>query len=263
MMVSTEKFLEGRVAMVTGAAQGIGRAIAKSLGRAGARVAVCDVVESAPKEDTPPPAPRSLAPEAVADAGEAMYFRCDVTDREQVEATVKAVVAQFGGLDILVNNAGIAVDGLLLRTKPEDWDRVLRVNLDGAFNCARSAARHLLKAKQNGRIVNISSVVGEQGNTGQAAYSASKAALIGLTKTLAQELAGRGVTVNAVSPGFIETQMTRDHVQGERRERLLAAIPLGRIGAPEDVASAVSYLCSPSAGYITGQVIRVNGGLYM
>ena len=247
--MSTERILEGRVAMVTGAAQGIGRAIAASLGRSGARVALCDVTES--------------ADEAVSEAGEAGFFRCDVTDREQVEATVKAIVAQFGSLEILVNNAGIAVDGLLMRTKPEEWDRVLRVNLDGAFNCAKAAARHLLKAKTAGRIVNISSVVGEMGSTGQAAYSASKAAVIGLTKTLAQELAGRGVTVNAVSPGFIETQMTRDHVQGARRDQLLADIPLGRIGAPEDVAEAVRYLCSPGAGYVTGQVLRVNGGLYM
>lgn len=250
MSEMVDKELTGRVAMVTGAAQGIGRAIARQLGQAGARVALCDVVEQ--------------ADEAVAEAGEqAGYFRCDVTDLAQVEATVKAVVERFGGLHILVNNAGIAIDGLLLRTKPGDWDRVLRVNLDGAFNCVKAGAKYLLKAKEQGRIVNISSVVGEQGNTGQVAYSASKAALLGVTKTLAQELAGRGVTVNAVSPGFIETQMTRDHVQGEQREKLLAAIPLGRIGDPTDVANAVRFLCSPAAAYITGQVLRVNGGLYM
>jgi len=249
-MTVSERPLEGRVALVTGAAQGIGRAIARTLGAAGAKVALCDVVEQ--------------ANEAVGEAGEgACYLRCDVTDREQVDGTVKAVVERMGGLQILVNNAGIAIDGLLLRAKPEDWDRVLRVNLDGAFNCTKAAAKHLLKAREAGRIVFISSVVGEQGNTGQVAYSASKAALLGVTKTLAQELAARGVTVNAVSPGFIETQMTRDHVQGERREQLLRAIPLGRIGAPEDIAEAVRFLCTPAAGYITGQVLRVNGGLYM
>lgn len=249
-MTVSERDLEGRVALVTGAAQGIGRAIARALGAAGAKVALCDVVEQ--------------ANEAVAEAGEgACYLRCDVTDRAQVDAAVRSVVEGLGGLHILVNNAGIAIDGLLLRAKPEDWDRVLGVNLDGAFNCTRAAAKHLLKAREAGRIVFISSVVGEQGNTGQVAYSASKAALLGVTKSLAQELAARGVTVNAVSPGFIETQMTRDHVQGERREQLLRAIPLGRIGAPEDIAAAVRFLCSPAAGYITGQVLRVNGGLYM
>ena len=235
--------------MVTGAAQGIGRAVAAALGRIGARVALCDVAES--------------ADDAVAGAGDAAYFRCDVSDQEQVDATVKAIVARFGSLDILVNNAGIAIDGLLMRTRPSDWSRVLQVNLDGAFLCTRAASRHLLKARENGRIVNIASVVGEQGSAGQVAYAASKAALLGVTKTLAREFAGRGVTVNAVSPGFIETQMTRDHVQGERREQLLAAIPLSRIGTPEDVAGAVRFLCEPAAAYVTGQVIRVNGGLYM
>jgi len=245
----SDRDLTGRVAMVTGAAQGIGLTIARLLGEAGASVALCDVVPD--------------ADEALAQVPGGRYFRCDVTRREEVDRTVKGIVDQMGGLHILVNNAGIAVDGLLLRTRPEDWDRVLAVNLDGAFNCTRAAARYVLKAKETGRIVNISSVVGEQGNTGQAAYSASKAGLLGLTKSLAQELASRGVTVNAVSPGFIETRMTREHVQGERRERLLAAIPLGRIGAAEDVARAVRFLCSSDAGYITGQVIRVNGGLYM
>jgi 3-oxoacyl-[acyl-carrier protein] reductase len=245
-----EQALSGRVAMVTGAAQGIGRAIAAALGRAGATVALCDVAPA--------------AEEALAEvpAG-AAYLRCDVTDAAQVEATVKEIVDRLGGLHILVNNAGIAVDGLLLRTKDEDWERVLRVNLTGAFNCARAASRHLLRAKHQGRIVNISSVVGEQGSAGQVAYAASKAGIIGVTKTLARELAPRGVTVNAVAPGFIETAMTQEHVQGERREKLVASIPLGRIGTPEDVAQAVLFLCSDAASYVTGQVLRVNGGLYM
>lgn len=242
----SDMVLQDRVAMVTGAAQGIGRAIADKLARMGAKVACCDLVQ--PEGELPT---------------EAAFFECDVTNRDQVEATVKAVVERFGGLHILINNAGIAIDGLLMRTKPEDWDRVLQVNLTGAFTCAKAAARHLLKAKEAGRIIHISSVVGEQGNTGQVAYSASKAALLGVTKTLAQELAGRGITVNAVSPGFIETRMTEQHVQGELRQQLLAAIPLGRIGAPEEIAEAVGFLCSPAASYITGQVLRVNGGLYM
>jgi 3-oxoacyl-[acyl-carrier protein] reductase len=241
-----DKVLQDRVAMVTGAAQGIGRAIADKLVQMGARVACCDLVQ--PEGELP---------------GDSAFFECDVTRPDRVEATVKAVVERFGGLHILINNAGIAIDGLLMRTKPEDWDRVLQVNLTGAFTCAKAAARHLLKAKEAGRIIHISSVVGEQGNSGQVAYSASKAALLGVTKTLAQELAGRGITVNAVSPGFIETRMTEQHVQGERRQQLLAAIPLGRIGTPQDIAEAVGFLCSPAASYITGQVLRVNGGLYM
>ena len=162
-----------------------------------------------------------------------------------------------------LNNAGIAIDGLVLRTKDEDWKRTLDVNLSGAFYCCRSASRYLLKAKEAGRIINLTSVVGEQGNVGQASYVASKAGIIGLTKTLAREFAARGVTVNAVSPGFIETDMTAAHVQGENREKLIAQIPLSRIGKPEDVAEAVAFLAAPGATYITGQVIRVNGGLLM
>lgn len=242
--------LENRVALVTGAAQGIGRAIAAALGRAGAAVALCDIAPDADEA-------RAEIPTRSA------YFQCDISDPAAVEAMTGAVCDQLGGLHILINNAGIAIDGLLLRAKPEQWDQVLRVNLGGAFNCAKAAARQLLKAKEKGRIVNISSVVGERGNAGQVAYAASKAGLLGVTTTLARELASRGVTVNAVSPGFIETRMTQDHVRGPQREQLLGAIPLGRIGAPEDVAAAVRFLCTDEAAYITGQVIRVNGGLYM
>jgi 3-oxoacyl-[acyl-carrier protein] reductase len=161
-----------------------------------------------------------------------------------------------------VNNAGVAVDGLLLRLKREEWQRSLDVNLSGAFHCAKAAARWLLKA-EHGRVINISSVVGESGNAGQAAYAAAKAGLIGFTKALAKELASRAVTVNCVTPGFIETDMTADHVKGEAREALLKQIPLGRIGAAEDVAACVRFLAAPAAGYITGETLRVNGGLLM
>ncbi|MBK8482217.1 MAG: 3-oxoacyl-ACP reductase FabG [Proteobacteria bacterium] len=250
VLTASSKDLEGRTALVTGGAQGIGLETAKLLAAAGARLAICDLAESG-----------EAALQAV--GGTAAYFRCDVSDADAVERTVAAVVERFGTLDILVNNAGIAIDGLLLRLKREDWARTLDINLSGAFYFCKAAARHLLKARSGGRIVNISSVVGEQGNAGQVAYSASKAGLIGLTRSLARELAGRGVTVNAVAPGFIATRMTDDHVQGENRERLVAAIPLGRIGEPRDVADAVRFLCGPGAAYITGQVLRVNGGLYM
>jgi 3-oxoacyl-[acyl-carrier protein] reductase len=179
-----------------------------------------------------------------------------------VDAAIKQIASERGRLDVLVNNAGIAIDGLLLRTKKEDWQRTLDVNLSGAFNCCKAASRYLLKA-EHGRIVNLSSVVGEQGNAGQVSYAAAKAGLIGITKTLARELASRSVTVNCVAPGFIETDMTAEHVKGEAREALLKQIPLGRIGSAEDVADAVRFLVSPQASYVTGQVIRVNGGLLM
>ena len=238
--------------MVTGAAQGIGRAIAVVLGEAGAAVALCDVVP-----------PESAADALAAVPGDKAYFQCDVTDAAQVEATVKSVVEKLGGLHILVNNAGIAIDGLLLRARDEDWAKVLQVNLTGAFHCARAAARYLLKAKAAGRIVNISSVVAEEGSPGQVAYAASKAGLLGITKTLARELASRGTTVNAVAPGFIETRMTEEHVQGERREKLIASIPLGRIGAPNDVAQAVLFLCSDAASAISGITLITDSGYVM
>ena len=239
--------LEGRVAIVTGAAQGIGRAIAVALGRAGARVAICDVVDE------------TAAAGTVAEAGaQASYHRCDVTDLQAVERTVKEVVERHGGLHILVNNAGIAIDGLLLRSKQEDWAKVLQVNLTGAFNFARAAARHLLKAKELGRIINIASVVGEAGSAGQVAYAASKAGLLGMTKTLAQELAPRGVTVNAVSPGFIETRMT-EVIPVVIREVGRRLNSLSQGGLPQDVAEAALFLASPDALGITGSVLRVCG----
>ena len=239
-----------RVALVTGASRGIGRAIAIALARDGLDVIVNYTANEA------------AAAETVSLMGGGSLSRFDVADGAQVDAAFKQIVTEKGRLDVLVNNAGIAVDGLLLRTKKEDWQHTLDVNLTGAFHCCKAAARYLLKA-EHGRIVNLSSVVGEQGNAGQVSYAASKAGLIGLTKSLARELASRGVTVNCVTPGFIETDMTAVHVQGENRAKLLEQIPLGRIGKPEDVAEAVRFLASEAASYVTGQVVRVNGGLLM
>jgi 3-oxoacyl-[acyl-carrier protein] reductase len=243
-----------RVALVTGASRGIGRAIAIALAKDGLHVVVNYTANEAAAAET-------LAAITAA-GGQGSLSRFDVADEAQVQAAVKQIATEKGRLDVLVNNAGIAVDGLLLRVKKEDWQHTLDVNLTGAFHCCKAAARYLLKA-EHGRIVNLSSVVGEQGNAGQVSYAASKAGLIGLTKSLARELASRALTVNCVTPGFIETDMTAAHVQGEAREQLLKQIPLGRIGKAEDVAEAVRFLVSESASYVTGQVVRVNGGLLM
>ncbi len=246
----TQTTLEGRVALVTGAAQGIGRGVARALGQAGAKVAICDLGDEAQV--------------ALAEAGPgAVYYRCDVTDNEAVEQMVEQVVDEMGGLHILVNNAGIAIDGLLLLFQHEEWQRTLEVNLSGAFNVTKAAAGHVMRARKNGRVVNISSIVGETGGAGQLAYATTKAGLLGMTTSLARELAPRGVTVNAVSPGYIITPMTEQYKETERHEQLMSHIPLGRTGSPEDVAQAVLFLCSPAASYITGQVLRVNGGMYM
>ena len=247
--------LSDRVALITGASRGIGRAIASMLAARGAAVAVNYARSEA--------AANELCEELRAAGSRAIAVGFDVADADAVAAGVKQVTAELGGLHILVNNAGISIDGLLLRAKPEDLRRTLAVNLEGAFHCSKAAARTLLKAKTAGRIINVSSVVGETGNGGQAMYAASKAGLIGLTKSLAQELSGRGVTVNAVTPGFIETDMTDAALQGDAREQLLAKIPLRRIGAATEVAEAVAWLASPAAAYVTGHVLRVNGGLAM
>jgi 3-oxoacyl-[acyl-carrier protein] reductase len=243
-----------RVALVTGASRGIGRAIAVALARDGLFVVLNYTANEAAANE---------ALETVrAVGGEGALSRFDVAKADEVDAAVKAIATTHGRLDVLVNNAGISIDQLLLRTKEEDWDRTLAVNLTGAFHCARAAARYLLKA-EHGRIVNLSSVVGESGSAGQVSYSATKAGLIGMTKTLARELGSRAITVNCVAPGFIETDMTAAAVKGEAREALLKQIPLGRIGMPEDVAEVVRFLVSPAASYVTGQVVRVNGGLLM
>ncbi len=252
-MAITDRALEGKVALVTGGSRGIGRAICVALGRRGATV----VVNYASRKD----AADETAAAVVAAGGKAAVAGFDVADAAAVTDAIKAIGKDHGGLDILVNNAGVAINGLLMRFKDEQWQRSIQVNLAGAFHCARAAASLLLRAKEAGRIVNITSVVGESGNGGQAAYAASKAGLIGLTTSLAKELASRGVTVNAVSPGFIDTDMTAEHLPEAARAKLLEQIPLARIGVADDVAHAVAFLAGPEAGYITGQVLRVNGGL--
>jgi 3-oxoacyl-[acyl-carrier protein] reductase len=245
--------LAGRVALVTGASRGIGRAVAHLLAARGAAVAV----NYSSRED----AARELCEQITAEGGKAIAVGFDVSDPAAVDAGVARVVAGLGGLHILVNNAGVSIDALLLRASAADFARILDINLKGTFHCCKAATRHLLKARADGRVINLSSVVGEQGNAGQAMYAASKAGVLGFTKSLARELAGRGVTVNAVTPGFIATEMTSAALQGDARTALLGQIPLGRIGEPQEVAEAVAFLAAPAASYITGHTLRVNGGL--
>jgi 3-oxoacyl-[acyl-carrier protein] reductase len=244
--------LQGKVALVTGGSRGIGAAVAQALATAGAAVAVCARNGEA----------AAASAEAIAAlGGQALGVAADVGRAEDAERLVKACLERFGRLDILVNNAGITRDGLVLRMKDGDWSDVLAVNLNGAFYCARAALRVILKQKQSGRIINIGSVVGSMGNAGQANYVTSKAGLIGLTKALAREVAARGVTVNLVAPGFIETDMTAN-LPDAVKETYRGQIPLGRFGTAADVAAAVAFLASDGAAYITGQVIHVNGGMW-
>jgi 3-oxoacyl-[acyl-carrier protein] reductase len=262
-MAITDKALSGKVALVTGASQGIGRAIAVGLGRRGAKVIVNYLPDSPDRPSAREQDARAVVAEIEAVGGEGAIVGFDVTSSAAVIDAVKAIGTDHKQLDILVNNAGIAVNGLLMRFTDDQWARTLHVNLTGAFHTIRAAATLLLKAKGAGRIVNISSVVGEMGNGGQAAYAASKAGLIGLTMSTAREFASRGVTCNAVAPGFIDTDMTAEHLPEAQRAKLMEQIPLGKIGRADDVADAVAFLVGPEAGYITGQVLRVNGGMLM
>jgi 3-oxoacyl-[acyl-carrier protein] reductase len=247
--------LEGKVAVVTGGSRGIGRAIAVALGARGARVVVNYAANEAAAADT--------VQMVVAAGGTGVALRFDVADAAAVDTAFKEIVSAEGGLHILVNNAGVAVNALTLGSKDADWRRALDTNLGGTVNCTRAALRPLMKAKEAGRIVNITSVVGEMGSSGQGPYVAAKAGIEGLTKTWAREYASRGITVNAVSPGFIDTDMTAADLPPERRQQVMQSIPLARVGTPHDVAAAVAFLAGPAAGYITGHVLRVNGGLLM
>lgn len=243
----------GKIAIVTGASRGIGRAIALKLAAEGAMV----VVNYNGSEDRA----LKVKQEIEEKGGRAEIYQCDVSDFEKCEAFVTDIIKQYGRIDILVNNAGITRDGLLMKMSEEDFDKVLDTNLKGAFNTIRFASRQMLK-QRCGRIINMASVVGVTGNAGQANYAASKAGIIGLTKAAARELASRGVTVNAIAPGFIETDMTKD-LPEKVKEGSVSQIPLGRFGKPENVAAAAVFLASEEAEYITGQVLHVDGGMVM
>ena len=244
--------LEGQVALVTGASRGIGAVIARRLAQDGAKVAV--------NYQSSKEAARQVAQSIIDLGGEALVMAGDVSREDSAEGIVKQVLEQWGRIDILVNNAGITRDRLLLRMTAEDWDRVIEVNLRGAFLCTRYVMPHLIRRRQ-GRVINISSVVGLGGNPGQANYAASKAGLIGFTKAVAREVASRNITVNALAPGFIDTGGMVDQMTEEARKQVLGRIPMGRFGSADDVAEAVVFLCGPGAGYITGQVLTIDGGM--
>lgn len=245
--------LVGKVALVTGGSRGIGRAIALKLAENGADVAINYAGNTAAAEEVKA---------AIEQMGrKALLIQCSVADTDGVQAMVNQVVKELGRLDILVNNAGITRDGLLMRMKEADWDDVMNTNLKGVYNCSKAVMRAMMKQK-SGRIVNMASVVGEMGNAGQANYAAAKAGVIGFTKSLAKEVASRGITVNAIAPGFIATDMT-SVLSDDQKAEMARTIPLGRAGQPEDVANAVLFLASEGAAYITGQVLNVDGGMVM
>ncbi|MFA9557424.1 3-oxoacyl-[acyl-carrier-protein] reductase [Evansella sp. AB-rgal1] len=245
--------MKGQNALVTGGSRGIGRAICLDLAKNGVNVAV-NYSGSQDKAE-------AVAEECRAFGVKAMVVQCDVADGDAVQAMVKTVIGEFGSIEILVNNAGITRDTLIMRMKEEDFDAVINTNLKGVFNCSKAVTRPMMKQRY-GRIVNISSVVGVLGNAGQANYVASKAGVIGLTKSLARELANRNIHVNAIAPGFIETDMT-DKLPEEVKEEMLKQIPLGKLGSPDQVAAVVSFLTSEASGYMTGQTLHVDGGMVM
>ncbi|MCD6451151.1 MAG: 3-oxoacyl-[acyl-carrier-protein] reductase [Acidobacteria bacterium] len=242
----------GKVALITGASQGIGREIALTFADQGADLALVDVKF---------PTLTEVAKEVEKKGVKALPLEVDVSDYEKVKAAVEKVLSEFGKVDILVNNAGITRDNLILRMKPDEWQKVIDVNLSGAFNFTQVVIKAMVK-KRYGRIINIASVVGLMGNVGQANYSASKAGLIGFTKSVAREVASRGITVNAIAPGFIDTPMTQA-LSPEAREKLISQIPTPRLGTPKDIANGVKFLASEEASYITGHVLNISGGLYM
>ncbi len=245
---------KGKTVLVTGASRGIGRAIAIAFAKGGASLALNYAGNAAAANE-------ALALVQQAGAPKAKLYQFDVADPAACTAAVEGVVADFGGLHVLVNNAGIALDQLVMRLKDEDWNRTIQVNLTGNFNLIRAVSRPMMKAR-GGAIVNVTSVIGEMGNAGQAAYAAAKAGQIGLTKSVARELASRNIRVNAVAPGYVETDMTAGLPEAAK-SKMMEMIPLARLGAAEDVANAVAFLASDQASYVTGEVLRVNGGMYM
>ena len=244
--------LKGQTAVVTGGARGIGKEISLALARDGANIVIADLIAEQSEK---------TAEEIKKLNCKALIQKVDISKTADVENMVQNTINEFKTLDILINNAGVTRDTLMVRMKEEDWDFVLKVNLTGTFNCSKAAAKYMMKQKK-GRIVNIASIVGVMGNAGQANYSASKAGIIGLTKTSARELASRNITVNAVAPGFIDTEMTRS-LNENIKQQLKEQIPVGKLGRPEDIANCIKFLVSDDASYITGQVIHVNGGMLM